>query len=299
MKRVARSLTVDGPATKKVKTEPSEVTPVPAALEASSLRGHHSFKAPGDMITLIIGDGDAQRSFFVHRDILCRQSRFFQHASSKDQCIKLPKDDPEVIQAMVYWMYEEKVCIPQISIDHGLDLREINNDNVMGTAWGLFVKLFLLAEKFQIAALEYAAMKAFVHRWNEGSSEPNHAQRLVTLRVAMHVVSYVYNHTRSSESPLRHMLLRLIVADLSASVDYLSLLRAQVRPSSFADITYELAKLHSDIGSEVDIEDGWVTFLGGMVAPSDPGFLTRLHPYYEDVEDPIAKPYCVYNVSQN
>lgn len=63
------------------------------------------------MITLLVGD--VQDPILAHKDVLSSASPFFE-ASCRvldTNIIKLP-DEPVVMQAIVYWMYYNQLCLP-------------------------------------------------------------------------------------------------------------------------------------------------------------------------------------------
>ena len=70
----------------------------------------------GEIIKLIAGEGESKATFSIHRSVLCASSPFFEAACKPqwmkpdDRLIKLPEDDPEAIQLLVYWMYHDEIC---------------------------------------------------------------------------------------------------------------------------------------------------------------------------------------------
>ncbi|CAG8953765.1 hypothetical protein HYFRA_00006656 [Hymenoscyphus fraxineus] len=225
--------------------------------KASSLHGLHTFESPEEMVTLIVGKGWDLERFFVHKKKICEHSQFFSSACKpqwmkpEDQCIELPQEDPEIIRAMVYWVYEQKICVHRKSIEHGLTSNTVDNDNIMNTAWGLFLKLYLIAEKFQISELKDDALEAFVDHWCDGhmDEEVPWRSRLETLKISMCVATYVYNNTAEAASPLRRMLIQLIIAgplEYGRCFDYIAFLKSRVNESVFAAICYDLAKFQQD-----------------------------------------------------
>jgi hypothetical protein len=62
-----------------------------------------------EVFTLVVGKkGEAQKSFAVHRSILCSNSPFFTAACkpellNDERVIKLPEDGVEIIEIFVNW----------------------------------------------------------------------------------------------------------------------------------------------------------------------------------------------------
>jgi hypothetical protein len=62
-----------------------------------------------EVITLVVGkEGEAQKSFAVHRSILCSNSPSFTAACKPewlkdDHVTKLPEDEVEIIEIVVNW----------------------------------------------------------------------------------------------------------------------------------------------------------------------------------------------------
>lgn len=149
-----------------------------------------------ECITLEVGEGDATTKFTVHKNVLCAASPFFQ-AACKPECmepeemvIKLPEDDPDAIRALVYWMYENKICMSSETYCRG---DGTTNEEAMNSAWGLLTKLYVLGEKPQIRRLRNLAIHALLclRRDKECTN--------------FGVMEFVYDNTASSESPLRKL----------------------------------------------------------------------------------------------
>ena len=155
-----------------------------------------------EAITLVVGEGEEQTKLIVHKDVLCSASPFFQAAckpewmKAEDKAITLPEDDPEAVKALVHWMYHDEICVDEKKAN----VNDANTEEeAMRGVWGIFVKLFVLGQKYQIPPLQNDAIDAilvYVNTWS----------------IELGVISYAYENT-SSGSPLRRLLVRLVRLD--------------------------------------------------------------------------------------
>jgi hypothetical protein len=155
-----------------------------------------------EVITLVVGEGEGQAKLIVHKDVLCSASPFFQAAckpewmTAEDKVITLPEDDPEAVKALIHWMYHDEICADEKKTN----VNDANTEEeAMRGAWGVFVKLFVLGQKYQIPPLQNDAIDAILVHVNTWSIE-------------LGVISYAYENT-SSGSPLRRLLVRLVRLD--------------------------------------------------------------------------------------
>ncbi|PVH87576.1 hypothetical protein DL98DRAFT_635289 [Cadophora sp. DSE1049] len=153
------------------------------------------------VITLEVGGGDNPTKFAVHKAVLCSSSPFFESAckpewmTAEDCVIKLPVDDPVAVQAMVYWMYHNVICIAN-EMD---DLQESGTkEAAMKTPYGLFAKLFVLGEEYQMPRLRNHAIDAIIDRYENTTS------------LAIEINSYVYANTLD-DSPLRKVVVGFLL----------------------------------------------------------------------------------------
>lgn len=62
-------------------------------------------------ITVLVGEGEAQESFIVHKELICARSEFFRVSmkevwkEGKEGVIPLPEDDPQVFALYVQSLY--------------------------------------------------------------------------------------------------------------------------------------------------------------------------------------------------
>lgn len=117
-----------------------------------------------EMITLVVGEGKKETPFTIHKDILCKASPFFKAACkpewmrAEDKVIKLPVDDPKVIQMMIYWIYHNEICV----VEGDLDWDDYSCEAALESAWGLFAKLYVLGKKYQMPRLQVDAVDAIL-----------------------------------------------------------------------------------------------------------------------------------------
>ncbi|KAF2237135.1 hypothetical protein EV356DRAFT_564885 [Viridothelium virens] len=116
-------------------------------------RGHEKLllHGLGEPIKVVVGIGDHVKTFHVHKDLFCSISPYFEAAcspewmNSGDDFIPLPADDPELFELCVQWMYTgnfqyyEEDCVETL------------------------IRLFILADKLQINALQDRVISELVH----------------------------------------------------------------------------------------------------------------------------------------
>ncbi len=153
--------------------------------------------------TLVVGESDQQAKFTVHKNILSAASPFFEAAcklewmKAQGRVIKHPDDDLEAVRALVYWMYGNRICVSKDILTRGpLDEFTPTNQEAMVSPWGLFVKLYVLGEEYQIPRLRNHAIDAILHFRTKCDLE-------------LGVTPYVYQHTTSKASPLRFLMVRI------------------------------------------------------------------------------------------
>ncbi|TGO47471.1 hypothetical protein BCON_0276g00110 [Botryotinia convoluta] len=122
------------------------------------------FSSPNEMVTFIVGTGDKQETFQVHKQIACEHSEVWNRAfnspfiEGKTQTYRIEDTGPEVFRLLTQWVYREKFdCIHLGDLDasHGDDLDSmgqcIKED-------GILLSLWVLAEKFLIHRLQNYTM---------------------------------------------------------------------------------------------------------------------------------------------
>lgn len=110
------------------------------------------------MVILLVGKEEAK--FVVHKDILYAQSGFFAAACKKEwmkvenQVLKLPVDDPEVINAFLYWTYRKRIYLPCSLFEPGID--------PMASCFGLLARLWVLSDRYYITPLQNDIIDAII-----------------------------------------------------------------------------------------------------------------------------------------
>lgn len=121
---------------------------------------------------------------------------------------------------MVNWMYEHEIYISE-TIDDCEDGK--TNEEAMLTSWGLFAKLFVLGEKYQMRDLQNDAIDALLQLREDKEFVVNYG-----------VVPYIYANTPSG-SPLRSLFVRIARCDMD-SKEF-----AEWRGKLCADFVWEMA----------------------------------------------------------
>ncbi|RDL38379.1 uncharacterized protein BP5553_02719 [Venustampulla echinocandica] len=213
----------------------------------------------GSVVTLVAGHGPQQASFVVHREPLSRASPFFKAACSskwmgpQQSLINLPEDDPEIVKMLVFWIYEGRICVSRESVE--LTSTALTVAEVLESSFGLFIRLFVLAEKYQMAALQNDALNAII--WRGHDRKPLNILR---------VVPYIYQNTHSSDSPLR----RLIVELTSAGCE-----------------SEEIQQVNEEIGLGFEFFQDFTTW---FFQDMDPNPVPLVSPSYSNVV--LAKAFC-------
>jgi len=134
--------------------------------------------------------------FHVHRNIVCLQSKSL--AACVDGAwlegingeIKLVDDEPEIVDRMIKFMYEEDYC----------DGSNTTEDGDQGAAKPLVLstKLYIIADKYDVPALKELAKRkyetAVSHRWD--------------LTSFITSLELMYNHTPESDRLLKDVAIR-------------------------------------------------------------------------------------------
>jgi hypothetical protein len=113
----------------------------------------------------------------------------------EDRLIKLPNEDAEAVQAMLYWMYHDEIGVtPEI---YQRSDPETSKD-AMKTKWGLVVKLFILARNTKCHDFEMILSTLFWPLWRMKNA-----------------LSWASFHTRicphrAKESPWRKLMLKCV-----------------------------------------------------------------------------------------
>ncbi|TGO42079.1 hypothetical protein BHYA_0013g00840 [Botrytis hyacinthi] len=72
-----------------------------------------------EIVKLIVGPKGGNKTFLVHKDMLCAASPFFEAGfkpvwqKGGDATMELPEDDPIYFAPLVYWIYNNKIVYPR------------------------------------------------------------------------------------------------------------------------------------------------------------------------------------------
>jgi hypothetical protein len=109
--------------------------------------------------------------------------------NADDQVLRLPADDPEVINAFLYWTYRKRIYLPCRVFEDGID--------PMVGCFGLLAKLWVLSDKYYITPLQNDVIDAMIMCYSQWRKIPPE------------IISFVYENTSQSSSPIRTLLVRI------------------------------------------------------------------------------------------
>ncbi|KAB2580704.1 hypothetical protein BFW01_g6821 [Lasiodiplodia theobromae] len=138
----------------------------------------------GEILRVIVGQGEQQSHFYVHRGVICAVSPCFDAAfngyfkEAKDNVIYLDEDDSSVFRDFYKWLYTR--CLPDLTDPIRL------------------IKLAIFADARIVDALRIAAIDALVENINQ------------YWRIPVWTIPYVYEHTRPN-SGLRKLVVDMVL----------------------------------------------------------------------------------------
>ncbi|KAL3417579.1 BTB/POZ domain-containing protein [Phlyctema vagabunda] len=157
-----------------------------------------------EIINLRVGPDEHSRVFKVHKEILCASSPVLASAckpewKSDDNEIHLPEDDPDAIWVTLHWIYSRILYLPRKIF------KEVTVSSGLESGPGLLVKIYVLAEKYQICDLVNTVITCL--------AKLNTAYE----NISAAVIGYAYKNTHGSSSEnLRKLLLDLVLWDYTA-----------------------------------------------------------------------------------
>ncbi|TEY57531.1 hypothetical protein BOTCAL_0215g00130 [Botryotinia calthae] len=123
------------------------------------------FSSPNEMVTFIVGTGDKQDTFMIHKQIACEHSEVWDRAfnsafiEGQTQTYHIEDADPEAFRLLTQWVYQEKFehahsreFSPRHNGDFYLIVQCMEED-------GVLLRLWVLAEKFLIRGLQNYTMR--------------------------------------------------------------------------------------------------------------------------------------------
>ncbi|SMR62397.1 unnamed protein product [Zymoseptoria tritici ST99CH_1E4] len=162
-------------------------------IDRASLPPNECFRS--DLIQIDVGPVDNQRTFQVHKDILCHYSGYFKGAlrghfiEATTGNISLPTDDPDTFEAFVYWTHFRRMPV----LEPRETLTMLSQLWVFGDA-----RAVPLLQNEAIAELVLIASK------HERS-------------FPVDIVPYIYENTRLG-SPLRRVIIDLVTGGFGRKV---------------------------------------------------------------------------------
>jgi hypothetical protein len=149
------------------------------------------------MVTLVAGKDKDKKSFIVHKNGLCEASPFLNAAckpawmKDKNGYIIMPEDEAEVVRVMIYWIYHDEVCIKELQNERNID----TCPKALSTPWGLFTKLYVIGQKYQMPRLQNAAIDAILYHHRSWHFQAG-------------IIQWVYENTNRGDN-LRKLVFRI------------------------------------------------------------------------------------------
>lgn len=141
--------------------------------------------------------------------------------------IQLPDDDPEAIRAMVSWLYNDKVCLPtSLKEDKSKHGEGATSEGVLKGPWALFVRLFIIGDKYDMPDLKNDAIDALITFWTLNVTSND--------AIPVEIINYSYENTAKDDSPLRQLLIRIFYSDYDEH--YFAKLKARFNPAVLSDM---------------------------------------------------------------
>ncbi|KAF2278662.1 uncharacterized protein EI97DRAFT_456118 [Westerdykella ornata] len=108
----------------------------------------------GGIVQLSVGEDETP--FDAHIELLCAHSPFFDNAlkgrfqEAETKIIALPEDDPDSFSDLLSYVYTKRISVDE-----------------KATTWMDLCKLWVMADKYQIPALQNAVMAKMSKKWKE------------------------------------------------------------------------------------------------------------------------------------
>ncbi|KAF7929488.1 uncharacterized protein EAE98_005406 [Botrytis deweyae] len=127
------------------------------------------FSSPNEMVTFIVGTGDKQETFQIHKQIACEHSEVWNRAfnsvfvEGQTQIYRIEDTGPEVFRLLTQWVYQEKFdhIHSDWDVSHSDDFFSavecVDEDNVL-------LQLWVLAEKFLLHRLQNYTMRVLCNK---------------------------------------------------------------------------------------------------------------------------------------
>lgn len=165
----------------------------------------------GETVTVISKDGRAMA--IVHKELLIAQSDYLaEHL--EELTLTLPFDEEVVATSFGYWLYRQRIHIPNA-------VRETSLDSLTGS-YGLLSKLWVLADKYQMKCLANDVVDGV---WD---------LYLANEYLPYSIIEFVYENTSTPLSAIRRLLVTIM--EFGLSTRDLDDLRELVPPDFFFDL---------------------------------------------------------------
>ena len=190
----------------------------------------------------MVGKGESERSFSIHKGVLCNHSTFFRAAvagnfqEAKSNVVHLPDADPEAFSTYAQWAYSGQI----IELDPDEDG---TNGKRNFRVQVLRCKLYILAEYLGDTLLQNTITDLIVQDFKKTTKGPGVA-----------VIRLVYQQTRDN-SNLRKLMLDWHLK--STNGDWLQTYRKRLPPAFLADLAIEWAKVNLDRRAVNDPKTAW------------------------------------------
>ena len=112
-----------------------------------------------ELITIHAGKGTNQKHFTIHRELLFSVTNYFKNLHTKDAEVRLENGDAEVFGLMVDWLYRGSLP-DQVQEKTNISLPPFTLTAKMQD----LIKLFALAERYEIATLADQSMETIIKR---------------------------------------------------------------------------------------------------------------------------------------
>ncbi|TGO09184.1 hypothetical protein BTUL_0176g00200 [Botrytis tulipae] len=128
------------------------------------------FSSPNEMVTFIIGTGDKQETFQIHKQIACEHSEVWNRAfnsvfvEGQTQTYRIEDTGPEVFRLLTQWVYREKfdhVHSGDLNASHSDDFASMVRCILEDSA---LLQLWVLAEKFLIPRLQNYTIRVLCNK---------------------------------------------------------------------------------------------------------------------------------------
>ncbi|KAL8893906.1 MAG: hypothetical protein Q9192_004808 [Flavoplaca navasiana] len=185
-------------------TEPSNEnvnSKVPDTDTTTSLLSQYDNVYFGDHPMVQLKVGAEEKTFYVHKGLICESSPFFRAAftggfKENSGSITLEEDDPDIFGHIVQWLYRGKLdTLSKVEVDTGSDY------------WMKLFQLYVLADKYGIRLPKNAVMGLLLQthdrRKNSKETETHRPPE-------QNCITYVYENTASG-SQLRRFLVTYYV----------------------------------------------------------------------------------------